>query len=194
MKFDFILDSVSKHISLTEEEKKYFLGLLEYKLIRKKQYILNQGEICRWSVFVISGCLRGFTTDKNAGEHVISFAPAGWWIADLYSLLSKQPGHINIEALEDTEVLFLYKDDQNILYEQVPKFEKFFRILAENALVANQQRVIDNLSISAEERYLKFCKTYPTLINALPQKHIATYIGVTQEFFSRMRTKLLREK
>jgi CRP-like cAMP-binding protein len=117
----------------------------------------------------------------------LSFAPPDWWMADLYSLFSQKPGTLNIEALEDTETILLSKSAQEKLYLEVPKFERFFRILTENSLVANQQRIVDNLSLTAEERYNLFCKRYPTLIDHLPLKQIASYIGVTPEFFSRMR-------
>ena len=193
MKHNLIISSVSKHIQLTEEEVEYFTSLLKSKVFSKKQFVLHSGEVCGWSIFVTKGCLRGYSIDKNGIDHVLSFAPEGWWIADLFSLLSKQPALLNIEALEDTEVLLLYKKDQELLYEKIPKFERFFRIIIENALVAHQQRIMDSLSITAEEKYLKFCKTYPTLINSLPQKQIAAYIGVTPEFFSRMRSRLLRK-
>jgi CRP-like cAMP-binding protein len=125
--------------------------------------------------------------DSNGFEHVLSFAPTDWWMADMYSLLSHQPGNLNIEALEDTEILSLPKTNQDELYRLVPKFERLFRILAEKSLVAYQQRLIDNLSLPAAERYARFCKRYPTLIYHLPQKQIASYIGVTPEFFSKMR-------
>jgi CRP-like cAMP-binding protein len=192
--FTLILSALERHISLTDDEQKLFISLLQYKKIRKRQFILHEGDICQWSTFVTAGCLRGFTVDKNNDEHVLSFAPEGWWIADMYSLITEKPGQLNIEALEDTEALLLPKKGQEQLYVDVPKFERFFRIITENSLVANQQRLIDNLSLTAEERYLKFCKVYPTLINQLPQKQIASYIGVTPEFFSRMRTLWLRGK
>jgi len=139
---------------------------------------------------VTSGCLRSYTVDKNGVEHVLSFAPPAWWIADMYSLISQKPGTLNIEALEDTETILLSKTDQEKLYIEIPKFERFFRILTENSLVANQQRIIDNMSLTAEDRYSIFCKRYPTLIDHLPQKQIASYIGVTPEFFSRMRSRM----
>jgi CRP-like cAMP-binding protein len=151
--------------------------------------LLRQDEICKYSAFVALGCLRGYTIDKNGIEHVLSFAPPGWWIADLYSLFSEKPGTLNIEALEDTDIILLSKTGQEKLYTEVPKFERFFRVLTENSLVASQQRVVDNLSLTAEERYNLFCKRYPTLIDHLPLKQIASYIGVTPEFFSRMRNK-----
>jgi CRP-like cAMP-binding protein len=192
MPLDLLLNNISKHIQLNEREKEVFLAYLKPKNIKKKEFLLSEGEVCRYSIFVTSGCLRGYTVDKNGIEHVLSFAPADWWIADMYSLISQKPGILNIEALEDTETTLLSKVNQEKLYTEIPKFERFFRILIENSLVANQQRIIDNLSLTAEERYSIFCKRYPTLIDHLPQKQIASYIGVTPEFFSRMRSELLR--
>jgi CRP-like cAMP-binding protein len=135
---------------------------------------------------VTQGCLRNYSLDKNGLEHVMAFAPPGWWIADMYSFISQKPGMLYIEALEPTEVLLLSKEDQERLYVDVPKFERFFRIIIEKSLVSSQQRVLDNLSLTAQERYLNFCKRYPSLVNCLPRKQIASYIGVTPEFFSKM--------
>ncbi|WP_295767056.1 Crp/Fnr family transcriptional regulator [uncultured Mucilaginibacter sp.] len=185
--FELITENVSKHVMLTLAEKDLFTGMLQPKQIKRKHHWVANGDICRHSAFVISGCLRGYTVDHNGYEHVLSFAPRDWWMADMYSLLTHQPGSLNIEALEDTEMLLLPKSSQEDLYKQVPKFERVFRILAEKSLVAYQQRLIDNLSLPAAERYDRFCKRYPTLIHQLPQKQIASYIGVTPEFFSKMR-------
>ena len=190
--FDLILQAISATISLTEAEQQFFTSLLQPYKIKRREFLLREGEVCLWSAFVTQGCVRGFTVDKNGFEHVLNFAPPGWWIADMYSLFSQRPGELNIEAQEDTEVLLLSKIDQETLYKQVPQFERYFRILVENSLVANQQRLLDNLSLTAEERYRNFCKKYPSLIDKLPQKQIAAYIGVTPEFFSRMRSNLLR--
>jgi CRP-like cAMP-binding protein len=187
---DLILTNVGKHINLTQTEKDLFTGLLQIKHLKRKEPWLNNGGICKHTAFVISGCLRGYTVDSNGFEHVLSFAPADWWMADMYSLLTNQPGNLNIEALEDTSMLLLPKIAQEELYRQVPKFERMFRILAEKSLVAFQQRLIDNLSLPAAERYARFCARYPTLIYHLPQKQIASYIGVTPEFFSKMRKGL----
>jgi len=192
MPFDRLLNNISKYIHLNGVEKDIFLAYLKQKNIKRKEFILNEGEVCRDSIFVASGCLRGYTIDKNGVEHVLSFAPPGWWIADMYSLISQKPGILNIDALEDTETILLSKASQEKLYLGIPKFERFFRIITENSLVANQQRIIDNLSLTAVERYSIFCKRYPTLIDHLPQKQIASYIGVTPEFFSRMRSGMLK--
>ncbi|RKR82998.1 CRP-like cAMP-binding protein [Mucilaginibacter gracilis] len=192
MPTELILQSVTRYISLTEDEKLYFISLLHPKSIKRKQFILQNGQICKNSTFVTSGCLRGFTVDENGFEHVLNFAPTGWWIADMYSLISQKPGILNIEAIDDTESLTLSKTDQEKLYLKIPQFERFFRIITENSLVAYQQRLIDNLSLPAEDRFHNFCKRYPSLINALPKKQIAAYIGVTPEFFSRMQRNLLK--
>jgi CRP-like cAMP-binding protein len=189
-----LLANFAKHISLSKEEEEYVVSLFEYKVITSKDFLLKQGEICKQSAFVIKGCLRGYTIDSNGFEHVLSFAPKDWWIGDMYSLLSQKPGNLNIEAMVDTEVVLLSKINQDMLYEKVPKFERFFRIIIEKSLVAFQQRLNDNLSLTAQERYMKFCKTYPQLINDIPQKQIAAYIGVTPEFLSKLRAKQVKAK
>jgi CRP-like cAMP-binding protein len=123
----------------------------------------------------------------------LSFACSGWWISDMYSLISQQPGNLFIQVLEDAEVLSLSKENQEILFREIPKLERFFRILIENSLVANQERLMDNLSLTAEERFEKFSRKYPDLIQKVPQKQIASYLGVTPEFFSKMKSKLLKK-
>lgn len=181
-----LLENISRYISLTRSETEHFFTLVEEKNVRKKQLLLPEGDICRHSIFVKQGCLRGYTIDKQGVEHNITFAPAGWWIADLYSLFTGQPGQLFIETTSDSVIQLLSREKQEQLFQEIPKFERFFRILTEKALVSNQQRVIDNLSLTAQERYQRFCEQYPTLVNELPQKHIASYIGVTPEFFSKM--------
>jgi len=153
MSTNLIIDSITRHIHLSAEEKNHFITLLQPKVYKRRQFILEEGQICKNSIFVTQGCLRGFTVDQSGFEHVLNFAPAGWWIADMYSLLTQKPGILNIEPLEDTEVLLLYKVRQEKLYLEIPQFERFFRIITENSLVAYQQRLIDNLSLTAEERY-----------------------------------------
>lgn len=191
MSTNLIIESITRHIRLSDEEKEHFIGLLQPKTYKRKDFILEDGQVCKYSYFVTIGCLRGFTVDHNGFEHVLNFAPTGWWIADMYSLLTQKPGILNIEALENTEVLLLSKSRQEKLYHEIPQFERFFRIITENSLVSYQQRLIDNLSLTAEERYHNFCKRYPSLINTLPKKQIAAYIGVTPEFFSRMQRQML---
>lgn len=188
-----ILDNISKIVTLTPEERALLLSKIETRNYKAKTILLNADEICKYSYFVNSGLLRSFNINDNIVEHVLSFACQGWWIGDMYSFLSQKPGNLFIEVLEDAEVVLLSKENQEILYKEIPKLERFFRILTENSLVANQERLMDNLSLTAEERFEKFCKKYPTLIQKISQKHIASYIGVTPEFFSKMKSQLLRK-
>lgn len=188
-----ILENISRIVTLTPQEQALFLSNVETKNYKAKTILLNAGEICKHSYFVNSGLLRSFNINDNIVEHVLQFACEGWWIGDMYSLLSQKPGNLFIEVMEDSEVVLLPKENQEKLYTEIPKLERFFRILTENSLVSNQERLMNNLSLTAEERFEKFCKKYPTLILKVPQKQIASYIGVTPEFFSKMKSKLLKK-
>lgn len=194
MQTDLICSNVRKHIDLQDEEAAFFLSLLKTKQVKRKQFLLKEKEICHHSIFVNEGCLRGYTLDKNGYEHILQFAPKNWWIADMFSMLSGQPGDLYIDALEDSDVLLLHVEDREKLMLKVPKFERFFRIILENSLITFRQRLMENLGLPALERYLLFCKRYPTLIERLPQKQVAAYIGVTPEFLSKMRADMLRKK
>ncbi|MEO8516254.1 MAG: Crp/Fnr family transcriptional regulator [Flavobacterium sp.] len=190
---NLLLENIAKHVSLTTDEQEHVLALTQIEHYKTKAILLKEGEICTHSFFVTKGILRNYTMDENGVEHVVSFACPGWWIADMYSYLSQRPGHSYIEVNEDVEVILLSKENQEKLFAEVPKMERFFRILIENSLVANQQRMIDNMTFTAEARYDKFSKKYADLIHCLPQKQIASYIGVTPEFFSKMKARLLKK-
>ncbi len=189
-----LLQNISKHITLSPEEQHLFLSKIETHHFKSKKIILSPGQICKYSYFVNSGVLRSFNITDSIVEHVLSFACEGWWIGDMYSLFSQKPAHLFIEVLEDAEIDMLSKENQELLYTEIPKLERFFRILTENSLVANQERLMDNLSLSAEERFERFRTKYPTLLQKIPQKQIASYIGVTPEFFSKMKSRLLRNQ
>lgn len=188
-----ILDNISQHISLDFEEAELLLSKIKKVNYKSKTILLSAGEVATCTYFVNSGILRSFNINDNIIEHILHFACEGWWIGDMYSYISEKPGNLFIEVLEDAEVVIITKENQQQLYQEIPKLERFFRILAENSLVAHQERLMDNLSLTAEERFEKFCSKYPTLIQKVPQKHIASYIGVTPEFFSKMKARLLKK-
>lgn len=188
-----ILQNIAKHIVLNPEEESLFLSQLETHRFKAKTILLREGQICKYSYFTNSGILRSFNINENIVEHTLTFACEGWWIGDMYSLISQKPGNLFIEVLEDAEIIMLSKESQEFLYAEIPKLERYFRILTENSLVANQERLMDNLSLPAEERFEKFCTKYPALIQKVPQKHIASYLGVTPEFFSKMKARLLKK-
>ena len=188
-----IIQNIAKHVSLTPDEQNLFLSKAETKIFKAKTILLSAGELSNETYFVNSGILRSFNINDNIIEHVLHFACEGWWIGDMYSYISEKPGNLFIEVLEDAEIVMLSKENHQELYQKIPKLERFFRILAENSLVAHQERLMDNLSLTAEERFEKFCFKYPTLLQRIPQKQIASYIGVTPEFFSKMKAKMLKK-
>lgn len=188
-----LIDNINKIITLTPEEEQLILSQVEVKPYKSKSLLLKANEISRNTYFIQSGVVRSFNINDHIIEHVLHFACEGWWIGDMYSFITEKPGNLFIEVIEDTEIVIISKEKQQILYREIPKLERYFRILAENSLVAHQERLMDNLSLTAEERFEKFCSKYPTLIQRVPQKHIASYIGVTPEFFSKMKARLLKK-
>lgn len=194
MKETLLLQHIAMHISLTAEEEAYFVSFLQYRKIKKKHFLYQEGEVNRSRAFVVEGCLRSYSVDRNGFEHVLQFAPPGWWIGDMQSIIKQEPGTLYIDAVDDSEVILLLKTDLEKIYTAIPKLERFFRILSENALAAYQHRLIGSLSLPAKERYENFCRLYPSLIQCLPQKQVASYIGVTPEFLSKMLKQPAREK
>lgn len=188
-----LLDNISKFITLNDDEKQFLLSKTETIQVKAKTLLLQAGEISKYTYFVNSGILRSFNINDHIIEHVLHFACEGWWIGDMYSYITEKPGNLFIEVVEDAELIRISKENHQILYQEIPKLERFFRILVENSLVAHQERLMDNMSLTAEERFEKFCSKYPTLIQRVPQKQIASYIGVTPEFFSKMKARLLKK-
>ena len=184
---------IEKRVHLTDEEfeisAKYFIP----KKLKKHQFLLNEGDICRYVAFVNSGCLRKYTIDNKGSEHITQFAIEDWWISDLDSFFSGLPAKSNIDTLQDSEVLLLEKSAREEMLDNCPKMEQLFRLQIESGYVATQQRIVDSLSASAEERYLKFIKTYPKIFEIVPQNQIASYLGITPQSLSRIRKKLTQK-
>jgi CRP/FNR family transcriptional regulator, anaerobic regulatory protein len=189
MEYDLILSNVAKHISLDPLEAEYFISRLESRKIRKKEFLLKQGQLCKTISFVNSGALRAFYCDKDLNESTIMFAITDWWITDMPCFVNQDPAIIWIEAIENSVVFELTKDDLDILFIKIPKFERFFRMLMQNSYIREQLRVLQSLSLSAEERYDRFMKKYPSIAKQVTQKNIASYLGITPEFLSTLRNK-----
>ncbi|MCT2564174.1 Crp/Fnr family transcriptional regulator [Chryseobacterium herbae] len=183
-----VLKHISRHISLDSRETSFFLSLLTEKKVQKKELILKQQQVCKEISFVQSGVLRAFYLDPSGKESTIMFALPDWWITDMYCFINQKPAMLTIEALEESSLLQLKKDSLDELYSEVPKFEKFFRIMMQNAYIREQLRTIENLSLPAEERYYTFLKKYPLAAERITQKQIASYLGVTPEFLSSIKT------
>ncbi len=187
--FELILANIAYHVTLDPAEKQVFLAKLHHKQLKKNSRLLKSGEVCGTMSFVIKGCLRIFHTDAEDREHIVSFCPEDWWALDVSSFFSKQAAFYSIDALEDTEIFEIsYPDLENLLVE-VPKFERFFRILSQNGFVIYQQRITSSLSATAEERLQLFQQRYPMLQQRIAQKHIAAYLGITPVFLSMLRKR-----
>jgi CRP/FNR family transcriptional regulator, anaerobic regulatory protein len=191
MNTELFLENMRKHIRLTEEEEAVVLSKLRPVKLKRREHLLKQGTVARDLAFVLEGCLRAYALDDNGFEHILQFAPAGWWISDMSSVISRSESLLNVDAIKPSEVLLLSREDQLSLFDEVPKLERYFRVLTENGLVSSRMRLIENLSLTARQRYQRFCQTYPNLINEIPQKYIASFIGVTPEFLSKIRGEKL---
>jgi len=186
---DLLLRNFARHIDLTPSEIDYVLPLFTLEKVKKRTKLLNRGEICKSVYYVNKGCLRLYRLDKDGNEHIISFMPEDWWAVDIASFYTQSTAAHYIEAIEETEVLMLTYHNQQLLYEHVSKFERFFRILTENGFILYQRRIMQNLSQSAEERYNSFRKRYPKLEPRIAQKDIAAYLGITPVFVSVLRKR-----
>ncbi len=191
--YALLLTHISTYIALDHDEIILLTASFRPNILKKKAYLQHQGEVARFETFVTKGCLRTFYMDEKGQEHIAQFAVEGWWIGDLYSFLTQTPSRYSIEALENCELLQIDKNALEALYLKVPKMERFFRIIIQNAFIASQNRIISTMSKTADERYLEFISKYPNIEQRVPQYQVAAYLGVTAEFLSRIRKKFARK-
>lgn len=184
---DQLIDYVRQYISLTPEEENLLLQNVTQSTYKKGEFLLEAGQRCNRQFFITKGCTRTYYVDQKGEDHIIQFGIENWWAADLHSFINHTPADYHIQALENTAVLILEQEKLDELYKQIPKLERLFRIIIQNAYVAAQQRIIATISQTAEERYSAFLQKYPGLSQRIPQYMIASYIGVTPEFFSKMK-------
>ena len=192
--FERLQSHILKRVKLSREEFQKCTKFFTPRSFRKRQFVLQEGDVCRHLTFVTQGCLREFTVDHKGEEHIIQFAIPDWWISDLSSFLTGSPSTHSIEAVQDSEVLMLEREAREEMLSTVPKMEKFFRLLLESNYVATHRRISDSLSASAEQRYLTFLETYPALVEQIPQNHIASYLGITPQSLSRIRKELSQKR
>lgn len=191
---ELLLKNIAERITLSPadsvELKKFFIP----KKLRKRQYLLNAGDVCQNFTFVEKGMLRSFTVDDQGHEHVVQFAIEGSWISDMGSFISQTEALYNIEALEDSEVLNLTRPAMDEMLNQIPDMERYFRLLMQSNIAALQRRVVAYMSLSAEEKYLKLMSVAPDIMTRASQQHIASYLSVTPETLSRIRKHVSHKK
>jgi CRP-like cAMP-binding protein len=189
--FELLFQKFDEKITLTEEEKQLSQSFFIPKKLRKKQYLLQEGDVCRYVAFVEKGLLRSYTINGKGSEHITQFAFEGWWITDQYSYLTGETSEYNIDAIEDSELLLLSRQAEEEMLEKIPKFERFFRILLQSNLIATQKRLVSSLRQTAEERYNELVTVCPeTLPQRLPQHMLASFLGITPETLSRVRRQI----
>lgn len=192
MDFKPFLDYINHYISLTEAEEALLLSKVIPRKYLKNQFIVQQGDICKSANFMISGCTKMFYMDADGQEHVVMFAIEDWWSSDLGSFITQSPADYNVQCLEPCEVIQFTYENLEELYAEIPKLERLFRKIVERAFVASQKRIIRNFSLSAKERYQIFRTTYPKIDQRVPQYMIASYLGITKEFLSKIKRELAK--
>ena len=192
--FEMMHKKIASVISITDEEFNYFQNLFIPKKMRKRQYLLQEGDVCKYQAFVEKGILRSYTIDEKGHEHILQFASEAWWMADLSSYLTDEPSFLNVDAIEEAELLLITKNSWEEAMQKIPKLEHYFRIILQNHLVATQKRLLQSLSETAEEKYVRFIKTYPDCLQRVPQHMIASFLGIKRETLSRVRKQMAEPK
>ena len=187
-------DHIKNHIPLSNIEFEAICRVMERASFKKREALVTAGSSCEHFYFVLSGSLRTYTTDDRGHEHIFHLAFEDWWTADLFSFITGDVAFFSIEALENTEVLSIHRDDYEVLLSNYPKFERFFRLLMQNAYVASQKRTMDIMSLSAEKRYLDLVRRYPKMELRVAQHHIASFLGITPEALSRIKRSLIEKR
>ncbi|OYQ48225.1 hypothetical protein CHU92_00820 [Flavobacterium cyanobacteriorum] len=192
--WDLLLQNIEdKNVPLTGREKSIIREAFLYRKFRKNQYVMQQHDTARYEIFVVRGMLRTFIVDNKGTEHVLQFSPEDWWAGDLYSFFSGNPTSYSIDCLEHSEVLLITKEGLGLLYEQVPKMYAYFCKLYTNSIAAHNRRIASTLCQTAPERYLDFRKRYPDIEQRIPNRHIASFLGITPQSLSRIRKQLVKD-
>lgn len=192
--YELFFKSINSKVPLTEAEVEQIKPYLTPKKIRRKQYLLQEGDVCKATAFVEKGALRAYSVAEQGTEHIIQFALEGWFIADMYSFLSGEPATYNIDAIEDSELLLISKSAHEELLRTMPKYETFTRLNITGAYMAMQRRLNSIIGASLEERYAEFIAKYPHIAQRVPQHMIASYMGLTPETLSRVRKRIAGNK
>jgi CRP-like cAMP-binding protein len=187
-----LIEYFNRLLPLNEDEQSIVEQVFKERKVKKRQFILQEGDVCKLNTFVVEGCFKMYMVDENGKEHNLQFAIENWWIGDIGSFHTEQPSRLYIEALENSIILQIKKEDKLKLFVEYPKFNRIFRVFTENALVSTQRRVLQNISSTAEERYLDFMERHPHLFNRISNVQIASYLGVTPEFLSTIRKRLVK--
>jgi len=191
MHFDLLLKHINKKVNLTENETSFLVSKLRLRTYLKGQYILQAGDISKYETFILSGTVKTFYMDDKGDEHIVAFGIEDWWVGDICSFSTQTIAEFNTQCLEQTVVAQIPYNDMEILYDEIPKLDRYFRKIVQAAYSNMSKRMVRNHSLPAKDRYLLFIETYPDIAQRVPQYMIASYLGITKEFLSTLRKKLL---
>ena len=192
--YELFFHKFNEKVNLSEEEEEFIKQYLTPKKLRKKQYLLQEGDVCKHIAFVEKGALKAYVVDDAGAESIIQFALEGWVISDLYSFLTGEPATYNIDALENAELVLISKSAHEELLKKIPKYETYIRLQITGAYIALQKRLTSIISLPLEERYKNFLAVYPNIAQRVPQHMIASYMGLTPETLSRVRSRMASRK
>ncbi|WP_207532230.1 Crp/Fnr family transcriptional regulator [Desertivirga arenae] len=189
---------IDKHLSrntfISEGEFELLHSYIRKRIVRKRGFLLSQGEVCNFEAYIVKGCLKKYYIDDKGDEVILQFAVEDWWISDIGSFSEQKPSNLFIEALEDSELLVIDYANKEKLFEEVPGLERVFRMMIQKSYAVLENRFYSSIAKSAEERYLEFVKKYPAIVQRVPQTQIASYLGITPESLSRIKSKMFKKK
>jgi CRP-like cAMP-binding protein len=191
--FEVFKKYLADKITLSDEEYDFIQSLCTYKKLRKKQYLLQEGDVWKYNAFICEGCLRTYRVDEKGVEHILYFSIENWWTGDRESLTSGNPSKSNIDAIENSVVLLITLEDFEAIKNKIPAFRALTEALIEKSFAASQNRIHAVISQSVEERYLNFIKNFPAIANRVPQHMQASYLGISPETLSRVRNAITKK-
>lgn len=190
MAFNTFLAHINQKVTLREDEKTLLVSKLKLRTYLKNQYIVQEGDVCRYQTHILSGKVRTFYLDDDGNEHIIAFGIENWWVGDICSFTTQTPAEFNSQCLEKTTVVQISYTDMEQLYLDIPKLDRYFRLIIQTAYGNMSKRIIRNHAMTAKERYLQFLDAYPDIAQRVPQYMIASYLGITKEFLSTIRKQI----
>jgi CRP-like cAMP-binding protein len=187
--FEPVLEYVSRYVVLDDAEQSYFARFLHTKNVRKRQFIVQPGFVCTHKSYVVKGALRAYFVDQEEKQHTQAFAIEDWWISDYSSMIYQEPATLFVEALEDSLLIQIAHTDMMHVLDEIPKLEKFERVITQRALAFQQKRLLSNFTKTAEERYDDFMSKYSAIATRVPQYALASYLGFSTEYLSKIRNR-----
>ncbi|BAV05529.1 cAMP-binding domain of CRP or a regulatory subunit of cAMP-dependent protein kinases [Filimonas lacunae] len=192
--FDFLFTHIETKTTLTEQDKEAVPSFFTVKKFRRKQFLLQEGEVCKQLSFIVKGLIKTYNVDEKGEDHINMFGWEGWWISDFYSFLRGTPALLNIEAIEPTEILAITLDNYEAMLAKVPIMERYFRILYQNSILTKERRLMSTITHTAEEKYLQLQQQHPEMLQRIPQNLIASYLGLAPETISRIKRNIADKK